>query len=80
MADAKRTSPENQLPRDVADDGTRSRPAEAERPIDSQDPDSMPRAEDDPQVFENSPEFHDRPGGTNPADHGARTRGARTRG
>lgn len=29
--------------------------------ISPQDPDSMPRAEDDEQTFERSPEFHDRP-------------------
>jgi hypothetical protein len=30
--------------------------------VDAQDPDSMPRAEDDEATREKSPEFHDRPG------------------
>ncbi|MEZ5287268.1 MAG: hypothetical protein R2712_21190 [Vicinamibacterales bacterium] len=31
-------------------------------PIGTQDPSSMPRAEDDARVFEQSPEFQDQPG------------------
>jgi hypothetical protein len=37
--------------------------------VDAQDPDSMPRAEDDEVTRQHSPEFHDRPGsGSNIAD------------
>jgi hypothetical protein len=35
---------------------------EGQRGIDAQDPDRMPRAEDDERTRANSPEFHDRPG------------------
>ncbi len=62
----KRQSPtgRRQRPRDVASD----QPAEQTGDITPQDPGSMPRAEDDEAVFEKSPEFHDRPGGTNPVE------------
>ena len=33
--------------------------------ITPQTPSTMPRAEDDDETQRNSPEFHDRPGGTN---------------
>ncbi|MGH9383529.1 MAG: hypothetical protein ACRD2N_04485 [Vicinamibacterales bacterium] len=35
------------------------------RPIGPHDPSSMPRAEDDAEVLERSPEFNDRPGSGN---------------
>jgi len=35
--------------------------------ISPQDPTSMPRADDHPGGIKDSEEFHDRPGGTNPA-------------
>lgn len=35
-----------------------------EEGITPQNPSSMPRAEDDEETMRNSPEFHDRPGGT----------------
>ena len=66
MSEAQRQSPaeRRQRPRDVASD----QPAEQPGDITPQDPATMPRAEDDQTVFEKSPEFHDRPGGTNPVD------------
>ena len=66
MSEIKQQSPDRPE-MSTADD----RPAEPSEPsggISPQEPESMPRAEDDEHVFERSPEFHDRPGGTNPVD------------
>lgn len=59
MSEVKRQSPEDRPEMSTADD----RPAEQKREISPENPDSMPRAEDDEKVFEKSPEFHDRPDG-----------------
>jgi hypothetical protein len=46
----------------AVEDAQPARVDERQRGIDAQDPDRMPRAEDDERTLEGSPEFHDRPG------------------
>jgi hypothetical protein len=68
MADPKHGSPRNTqdeyLP-DAPGSHTGNAPLKAvTEGITPQNPSTMPRAEDDEETKRNSPEFHDRPGGT----------------
>ena len=68
MADSKNSPRNNQdeyLPDAPASHSGNAPPVKpVEEGITPENPSSMPRAEDDEETQRNSPEFHDRPGGT----------------
>jgi hypothetical protein len=70
MADSKNCSPRNAqdeyLPDAPAAHNGTARFKPVIEGITPQNPSTMPRGEDDDQTRRNSPEFHDRPGGTPP--------------
>ena len=68
MADSKQSSPRNKqdeyLPDAPANHIGNAPLKPVTEGITPQNPSTMPRAEDDDETRRNSPEFHDRPGGT----------------
>ena len=64
MADSPRNKQDEYLPDSPASHNGTAPDKPVIEGITPQNPSTMPRAEDDEETQRNSPEFHDRPGGT----------------